>query len=120
MAIFDEIEKTKDELVKDEARRFIAHNKKILQDLIINYKHAFWMVWNNPDVTPKEMMDALGTRGRDIFIASSDLQAFIKKMEPSFQDMVPSHEYTINEDGTVTIGEKLTPDSEPLPDPEEE
>lgn len=69
--------------------------------------------WNNPYVTPSEMLSALGPRGVDFFKAAAEniqqIAALSSRFGKSLSDFISPEAYTppaeleFHEDGTVTI-----------------
>ena len=67
--------------------------------------------WNNPHATPTQIAEALGTDAREVFELHYALGRLINSIKPdSIQegwDIIG--QFTMNEDGTVTIGESVPP-----------
>lgn len=72
-------------------------------------KQGIKRIWNHPRLTPQQAVDALGIDAARIFQAHGALTqviaavAALDEVEPDLQ--LPTHEFTINPDGTVTVGE---------------
>jgi hypothetical protein len=78
--------------------------------LLTSFKGLFEKVWNHPDLTPQEVMDSFGTEAKDLFILSQATCDYLNAIVPGTitdANSTPPYEYTINDDGTVTIGAKL-------------
>lgn len=58
-------------------------------------------------VGPAEIFEELGTDGVAIFMEGHALLQFILERDPSWEPPLPTHEYVLNEDGTVDVGAKL-------------
>jgi len=106
MNIFN-IEKTADEVKLDEIRRCAEYRKGALEAHISAYTVSFNDFWNNPTVSPQEQCDALGTGALAFFQISSITQDYIKALKPDWVAPVVPYEFTINEDGSVVIGDKI-------------
>jgi hypothetical protein len=92
--------KTKAEEARD---RIVTVSDGALGLLKLSIKTGFDSIWNNPDATPQEVLDTFGTEACILFDASSKTQEFIKSLDPNYTPLVPNKEFTINEDGTVTV-----------------
>jgi hypothetical protein len=66
-------------------------------------RHTFNLFWNNPDHTPQEVADQLGTSAGLGFVVHSQLQTLIYTLDNSWVPLVPPHPYVTNQDGTVTV-----------------
>ena len=66
-------------------------------------------VWHHPQLTPQQAVAALGTDALRIFQAHGMLTeaiAMIASLDGAQPDvLLPSHSFTTNPDGTVTVGE---------------
>lgn len=73
------------------------------------YSTGMSLVWEQEGpVGPAEIFEELGERGVGIFMEGHALLQFILERDPSWEPPLPTHEYVLNEDGTVTIGRKLS------------
>lgn len=70
------------------------------------------LVWNNPNVTPSQIFNELGTEGSKLFSLSSALVNLANTANPGqpITLNIP-YEYTINEDGSVTAGNLIVQSS---------
>lgn len=92
----------KQELVK---KRIAKKSYETLQGLIGAYGDIKTMVWNNQQgLTPQEVFDALGTNGAELFQLSGLLVQTVNAAKPGAINPAQPYEFTINEDGTVTVG----------------
>ncbi|MCP5535375.1 MAG: hypothetical protein H7A51_03975 [Akkermansiaceae bacterium] len=72
-------------------------------------KQGIKRIWNHPRLTPQQAVDALGIDAARIFQAHGALTqviaavAALDEVESDLQ--LPTHEFTMNPDGTVTVGE---------------
>lgn len=71
------------------------------------HRRNFNAIWFNDRFSPQEIIDSFGTDVKDLFIASKATQDYIKAFNPEYEYLIPPRAFTINEDGTVTIGELL-------------
>jgi hypothetical protein len=83
------------------AREVRLINSRTLEHLKMGVKQAFEAVWSAPD--PQKVIDQFGTSAVILFQASNASQQLIKALDPSWEELVPPKEFTVNEDGTVTI-----------------
>jgi hypothetical protein len=103
MSIYDIPEETRDEKLRN-LMRGIASSKNVIQHLDGQHRGAFNQIWNNEEFTPQEIMDAYGTNAAKLFIDSSATQNFLAVVLEGYVPLVPPQPFTINQDGTVTIG----------------
>lgn len=82
-------------------------NTTLLNQMKLSARNLFQMTWHNPKNTPQEVMDLLGVDAAKAFQAHSGLQQLIYLVDPTWVPLVPTHEYVVNQDGSVTIGAKL-------------
>jgi hypothetical protein len=63
------------------------------------------MFWENPNATPQQIAEALGTDAKQLFEVHYKLGQFISSINPSDIEEVSSiiGNFTMNEDGTITI-----------------
>jgi len=75
--------------------------------------------WNNPQATPTQIAEALGTDAKEAFELHYALGQLINSIKPdSIQEgWAAIGQFTMNEDGTVTIIQP-TPEPEPTPEPQ--
>lgn len=102
MGIYDAPELTKDEKLIA-LKRSIAGSKLLVEQLKNMHLSAFNRVWNNPDHTPQEIMDAYGTDAAKLFHDSAATQTFLSEVVDGYEPLTPPRDYTINQDGSVTI-----------------
>lgn len=70
---------------------------------------TFNIIWSSPEYTPQGIMDSRGTGAGQMFVIFGKLQELLVAIDPSYVPLSAPYAYTINQDGTVTIGEKITP-----------
>jgi hypothetical protein len=88
---------------EQEAINLSTKSKVGLDMLKSNYEDSFMTLWANPNATPQEILDLYGTNASQLFVVSRATAMFIKSVDPSWTPPVSPKEFTINEDGTVTI-----------------
>lgn len=91
------------------SRRIKQRSTETLFGLIGTYEELKNAVWNNPQgLTPQQVFDSLGTDASQLFSLSTVLVQTVNTVQPN--TLVDSHpyNYTINEDGTVTVGEIIS------------
>lgn len=96
--------------------------ENIAKNLIDSTRRTFLMMknafnagslifWNNSGATPAEIAQALGTNAREVFQLHYALGQFLTSIKPDSisRGMEVVGQFTINEDGTVTILESAQP-----------
>jgi len=88
----------------DQIKQHIRHSWRSIER---NHRSGMRLLWDDhPEgVTPQDILDALGTSAGEAFILSGKLAALIGDVDPSAVINIPEGvTYTINDDGTVTLG----------------
>jgi hypothetical protein len=111
--MFIELEKTKEELAKEAVIAFSKESQDVLDNYKYNYQRLFNMIWNT-SVHPQDFFDVLDTQAVSIFQTAQEVVTHIMKLEPSYTPPAAPYEYTINQDGTVTVGEKIESDDQEI------
>ena len=93
------------ETVDDVCTKIKRMNTNLYNMVLIQHTTMFNFVWNNKKFTAKEILDGFGSDAVTIFQLSGSLQQMLSLANPNYVPMVPPKEYTINQDGTVTIVE---------------
>ncbi len=72
---------------------------------INRYEQALEVFWKNPEATPQQVSDKLGSSAADLFAYIGALRTFILTVNPNAQLTPPNSlgTWTVNPDGTVTI-----------------
>lgn len=79
-----------------------------LESMKAIYERGMMLVWSQEgDIGPREIFELLGTDGKLLFLNGFKLLQFILAEDPNWDYPKPTHEYIINEDGTVTIGDPI-------------
>jgi hypothetical protein len=116
-------EKTHEQKVQDRKDLLIHKNKKMYNRLKLSLAEIFRLTWPEPvveyidgvetvtppDMTPQEIFDLFGADSYKMFELCSEIQTMLLSVDANYQPLVPPYEYTINEDGTVTVGNYITP-----------
>ena len=106
MGIYDIPEVSK-EIKALSIRRLIASGADYVKDLERRHTAIFNIIWFNEDFTPQEIMDMYGTSAYLLFQDSLATQEFLQKVILNYKFLIPPYKYTINKDGSVTIGDKI-------------
>lgn len=94
------------------ARNTAAAARGNFADLCRKQRATMQAIWFNPDLTPAEAVEALGTNAAKYFIAHGYLTGAImqiaaldntEEVTVTPDILLPTHAFTLNEDGTVTI-----------------
>lgn len=91
------------------AQRIDQTRSFALQGLVRATKSAFNDFWNSNQATPQQIVDIFGTSAKTIFENHAATVQFILSVDPSAlqpSDYTPQYNFTINSNGTVTIGSK--------------
>lgn len=109
-------EKTKEDYAKEVLTAINSHAINTLENKKINYQTAFNLVWNPANCTPQDVFDLMGTSAVELFQkAQIEIESIIA-LDPTYVPPMPTEypNYKINEDGTVTAGDKVEPVIEPI------
>lgn len=119
MSLFNEPVKTQAEIAKDEVREMNAMVERITELSKTFSEKLFNHFWFNPYATPQELVAIYGTDGYKLFEKLSVWNSAINNIDPTFiPKSVPSKwDYKINQDGSVTITEKVVPVEPPVEPP---
>lgn len=105
MELFKEQEK--DEL-QTEVDSIKAGVNQTLKQFKSEQRFLFNRIWYNDKYTPQQIFDKLGSLSVELFIASGKAEAYLAEMEgEDYVSLKVPYEFTINEDGTVTVGDKI-------------
>lgn len=103
--MFPTIPKTKEELAKEQLNDFSRESSVVLGNYKDNYKRLFDMIWNS-EVPPQDFFDIMGSNAVSVFVTAQKVVTHIMELDPTYTAPAAPYEYTINPDGTVTVGEK--------------
>lgn len=120
MPILPDPVKTREDIAKEQAVEINQLADRLLDQSVRLTAVMFDKFWNNPAVTPAEMAAAYGAHAYTLFVKLATFQQMLQAIDPEYVVLeVPAKwEYVINQDGTVTITEKVVPPPEPEPEPE--
>jgi hypothetical protein len=71
-------------------------------------KNSFLLLWDSRDVTPQQIVDKFGINAGTIFANHAACVTFLLSLDANAlhpSEYTPPYKFTINEDGTVTIGD---------------
>jgi len=87
--------------------RLVAGMSTLFAHLKAEHERLAQIVWNNPrGMTPQEVLDGFGADAAELFRLSSLLVQVLNEAEPGGYPYQTPNEFTINGDGTVTVGAK--------------
>jgi hypothetical protein len=101
--------KTPEEIAKEQAIALNELANNALESAKLWIDKMYNHFWNNPEVTPAELMAVYGTDGFLLFSKMSSFSSAVKVIDPAYEvPTVPDkYEYVVNPDGSVTITEKV-------------
>jgi hypothetical protein len=88
-------------------KRIVDMSTAMFRRMKQEHARIFNMLWNNPKATPQEILDQYGVDAAALFSFSSEIQTMAKAIDPGYVPLVSPYEYTINPDGTITVGDKI-------------
>ncbi len=79
--------------------------KNLFQMMVNNFNYGAKNFWDNPQATPSEIAEALGTDAKEVFLLHYALGQLINNIKPEAISEGWSYigQFAMNEDGTVTI-----------------
>lgn len=99
--------------INPESPEYIANNLKdsaarTYQLILMMYKEGIEKFWNNPSASPTQICDALGNDAKEVFELHYKLGQFISNIKPEDINNINNSigNFTINNDGTVTINKE--------------
>jgi hypothetical protein len=93
-------------LAKHAANRLINITRQTYQQMVTSFNQGSQMFWKNPmGVSPEAIASELGNNAKEIFELHAKLGALIASVKPEAISEGSSlvGNFTINDDGTVTI-----------------
>jgi len=85
--------------------RIVDENTRCLSVMKDTARAVFQLLWHSTDKTPQQVCDMMNTDAAQGFLAHSKLQELIYLIDPTWVPLVPPVSYTVNQNGTVKIGE---------------
>lgn len=69
------------------------------------YTDSTFKFWKNPELSPQQIADALGTNGKELFLLHYQIGQLLENIAPGSLSEVNSQigNFTLNEDGTITV-----------------
>lgn len=101
--ILENIEKTQDELNKDIANEYVSYLNQVVEGTDNRIKELARRFWENPQV----ISEALGSNTGKLFMLLGSLETLLSQYDESYVKFTVPYEYTVNKDGSVTIGDKI-------------
>lgn len=89
--------------VEGEVAGIKAITALIYRSMKMQHAQAFNRVWNNPNFTPAEIITAFGPDALALFRLSGGIQNILAGADPEYARLVPPVDFTVNDDGTVTV-----------------
>lgn len=102
MTIYNTSSKTASQVV-DEQKDAINGAYISLKAIYLDIHNSFW---NNPDVTPEEVVEAWGTEAAGMFQKSIATETLLATLDPDYTPLEIPYDTVVNPDGTVTITPK--------------
>jgi len=105
--IIENASEMQQDIVAEAKNRIVAMSTAMFRRMKQEHARIFNMLWNNPKATPQEILDEYGTDAASLFSFSLQIQTMAKAIDPGYVPLVSPYEYTINRDGTITVGDKI-------------
>lgn len=84
-----------------------AKLQRNFRQLLNDAQAGFNAIWNNPSLTPQQALDAFGTDASVLFLVNQEIAEILNAIVPGSWTLEIPYNYTINQDGTVTVGAKV-------------
>jgi hypothetical protein len=109
MSILDNNHQTSTDKAVKAANTIKGATKQTFQMMVNAFNNGSKNFWNNPHANPSEISQALGTDAREVFELHYALGQLIGSVKPQVISSGLSliGQFTMNEDGTVTITEQI-------------
>lgn len=109
MPIFPDPEQTPQDIAKEQVRELNSLAERTIGLAKAFSEKMFNHFWNNSKSTPMEMSEIYGNTAYKLFVKLNIFNQAIKEIDPDYIiPVVPEkYVYVINQDGTVTIIEKV-------------
>jgi hypothetical protein len=85
--------------------RIVDENTHCLEVMKETARVVFHLLWHSTDKTPQEVCDMMGTDAAKGFEAHAKLQELIYLIDPTWVPLVPPVGYSLQQDGSVLIGQ---------------
>lgn len=106
MSILDNV--TNEDFVAERISNSIKiQTKQNFESMVIFFNEGAKSFWKNPNATPTQLANNLGVSAKEIFELHYALGQFISSIKPEVieEGLSVIGQFTMNEDGTVTIQE---------------
>lgn len=99
------------ELQADAVADITIRAKACFEQMVATHNDLMDRFWNNPlGLTPQQVADGIGVAAASLFLFGGKLATLCNEVKPGSCPKVPTNNFTINPDGTVTIlDEPYTP-----------
>jgi hypothetical protein len=114
------IEKTKEEKIKDAINNVAQSTGQTLSAVKQRINEGILAMYYSDEYTPQEYINMYGNQGVNLVSTLFASVQFVKALDPSYEPLATGYTpATLNQDGTVTVGEKIIVE-EPAPVEDEE
>jgi len=101
------------------AERLVRMTKNTFEQMVMSFNEGSQLFWGNRmGATPEEIAEELGTDAKEVFYLHARLGELIGLVKPEAiaEGLSVVGNFTMNEDGTVTV--LPPPEPEPVPEPD--
>ena len=99
-------EPTTEELLTLMKNRVKNNSRRIFNNVRQQHTNIFDTIWNNPNgFSPQEVLDEFGTDAVELFTFSLSIQTMLTQADPTYIYLNTPNLYTLNDNGTVTVGD---------------
>lgn len=103
-------EKTQEEINADIVHEFVDYLNNVVKGTENRIQALFSKFWENAEV----IAPALGTDAGKLFTLLGSLEALLEAYDDTYKKCAVPREYTMNEDGSVTIGDLIPVEEEEI------
>lgn len=108
MSLLDQPALTTDAKQQIAAQTIVTQLNTMLSKITTGYSAIFDRVWNDPNgLTPQQVCDALATNAGQLFLLASSLKTLVNSAKSNAITLTEPNQFTIDQDGTVTIGDPV-------------
>ncbi len=105
--MFNIPEKTRQDELIDIVRKIDSKVLETIENAKVGYRATYDMLWHTPNVHPQEICDILGNEAYKMFENAMRWIQVLQQFDPSWVYPPAPYQFTVNENGTVTIGELI-------------
>lgn len=93
------------------ANSLVSQTRNTFNIMVNAFNNGSNNFWNNPMISPSSIAEALGTNAREVFELHYALGQLIGAVKPESiaKGLSVIREFTINDDGTVTVHDSVPP-----------